>query len=92
MNDFEYLLNSEIGLVLFAINIMLFLVYGYDKFKSKINGWRVSEKFLLSLGLFGGGFGGILGMLAFRHKTKKTYFYIVNFIGIGIFFWILNNL
>lgn len=44
MNDFEYLLNSEIGLVLFAINIMLFLVYGYDKFKSKINGWRVSEK------------------------------------------------
>lgn len=51
MNDFEYLLNSEIGLVLFAINIMLFLVYGYDKFKSKINGWRVSEKFLLSLGL-----------------------------------------
>lgn len=46
MNDFEYLLNSEIGLVLFAINIMLFLVYGYDKFKSKINGWRVSEKFL----------------------------------------------
>ena len=58
------------------INIITFLVYGYDKYCAIKNKWRISEYHLLGLGLIGGGIGSLLGMLVFRHKTKKLLFKI----------------
>lgn len=63
------------------LNVILFVLYGYDKLKAKYHGWRVPEKLLLGLGIIGGGPGGLLGMMVFRHKTKKIYFYLINLIG-----------
>ena len=57
-----------------VMNIITFLLMGYDKHEAKVNQWRISEKALFCL--FGGSIGGICGMYAFRHKTQKWYFKI----------------
>ena len=57
-----------------AINLMTFTVYGVDKAKARRGAWRVPEKTLFLLPLLGGSVGALLGMLAFRHKTKHWYF------------------
>ena len=59
-----------------AMNIITFLLMGYDKHEAKVNQWRISEKALFLFCLFGGSIGGICGMYAFRHKTQKWYFKI----------------
>lgn len=65
---------KNILLYLLFINVFTFLIMWYDKHEAKTNQWRVSEKFLFLLVVLGGGIGGIAGMYAFRHKTKKWYF------------------
>lgn len=61
---------------LIVINIVTFLIMGLDKWKAKRGSWRVQESALFTLVLFGGGVGGILGMVYFHHKTKKLKFQI----------------
>lgn len=61
---------------LLAINILTFLIMGIDKWKAKHGSWRIQEATLFTFVLFGGGIGGILGMIIFHHKTKKTKFRI----------------
>lgn len=59
-----------------VMNIITFLLMGYDKHEAKVNQWRISEKALFLFCLFGGSIGGICGMYAFRHKTQKWSFKI----------------
>lgn len=61
---------------LLFINIFTFCVYGIDKWKAKKHAWRVPEKTLLFLALIGGSAGAIVGMMLFRHKTRKPKFMI----------------
>ena len=56
------------------MNVLTFLMMGYDKHEAKKGSWRISEKSLFTMVLLGGSIGGIIGMFAFRHKTKKWYF------------------
>lgn len=77
-----------LGYVL-LINLLLFLLMGIDKRAAKRKKWRIPERRLLTLGMIGGGFGGILGMIIFHHKTHRIYFticYVVNIICWGIAF------
>ena len=72
-----------------GLNLFLFVLMGMDKRAARRNKWRIPEKRLLTLGLIGGGFGGILGMIIFHHKTHRVYFticYVVNIICWGIAF------
>ena len=57
-----------------AVNIVTFLIYGIDKLRAKRGAWRVPEKTLFVLPLFGGSVGAIAGMKVFHHKTKHWYF------------------
>ena len=57
-----------------AVNLVTFTVYGVDKAKARRGAWRVPEKTLFLLPLLGGSIGALLGMRAFRHKTKHWYF------------------
>ena len=56
------------------INLLLFSLMGIDKEKAKLKKWRISEKTLFLLALFGGGIGGVIGIYTFRHKTKHLKF------------------
>lgn len=61
---------------LLIINVIGFLAMGIDKHRAKMMEWRIPEKTLFLITLFGGGIGTIAGMYTFRHKTKKKYFTI----------------
>lgn len=63
--------------IFIPLSFITFLILGYDKFQAKNNGWRVAEKVLLLLGVFGGAIGGLVGMQVFHHKTRKNYFWII---------------
>ena len=76
----------------FIINIFSFFMYGIDKLKSKLNANRIPERVLLRLSLFGGVYGGIMGMFIFHHKIRKSIFKKVNitcFIIYTIFIYII---
>lgn len=60
--------------ILILWNIVVFLIFGYDKLMAIKDGWRVKEKTLLLCGFLFGGVGAYLGMITFRHKTKHTMF------------------
>ena len=62
---------------LFSINIITFLIYGYDKRQAIKAGMRVPENVLHLIALMGGSPGALLGQLTFRHKIKKMKFIIV---------------
>ncbi len=55
-------------------NILIFAVYGLDKFFAKKKKRRISERTLLLLPLFMGGLGAMFGMVIFNHKTSKPRF------------------
>nr|WP_146812738.1 DUF1294 domain-containing protein [Halobacillus faecis] len=65
------MLVSIYGLV---INLVLFIMMGVDKRRSKRGSWRIEEKKLWGIALAGGPLGGWIGMSVFRHKTKHTSF------------------
>ena len=62
--------------LLTIINRVSLTIFGIDKLKSKRGGCRVPESKLLLLAFFGP-FGAFMGMLLFRHKTRKTKFLLV---------------
>ena len=61
---------------LYLVNLGLFVMMGLDKRAARRHRRRIAERVLLGLALLGGSIGGIGGMLAFRHKTRKPAFYI----------------
>lgn len=66
---------DNIALVWFAaFNAVTFLTFGFDKWRASRSGGRVPEFSLAMLGALGGWFGGLMGMMVFRHKTAKWTF------------------
>ena len=61
---------------LLLMSLILFAFMGADKRRAKRRAWRVPERTLFWLAALGGGLGGVLGMLAFRHKTRHVSFCI----------------
>jgi uncharacterized membrane protein YsdA (DUF1294 family) len=64
-----------------AINLIAFVLIGYDKRLAFKNKNRISEKTLLLWVALGGTIGSSLAMSIFRHKTVKTS-YLLKFLGI----------
>ena len=58
-----------------VINLIVFFVYGIDKYKAVHKKWRIPETTLLFAAVFGV-VGALAGMSFFHHKTKKSKFYI----------------
>jgi uncharacterized membrane protein YsdA (DUF1294 family) len=63
---------------------LCFAAYGMDKRRAFADRWRISEATLHWLAFLGGWPGGLLGQLAFRHKTQKLTFQIA--------FWLIVSL
>ena len=67
---------KNIIIYLVVINLIGFLLMGFDKKKAEKGKWRTKEATLLTIALIGGSIGSLMGMYKFRHKTKKARFYI----------------
>lgn len=82
MNQMTFLL------ALFAfVNVVAFLIMGWDKRQSRRTGAdRISEGLLFFMSIAFGALGVFVGMFVFRHKTGRWYFLI------GIPFAFLQNL
>lgn len=63
--------------LLLLINALGFLNMYLDKKKARAGAWRIPEKTLLLTALLGGSLGTLLGMYAFRHKTRTPKFQIL---------------
>lgn len=61
-------------LYLLLINAAGFLLMLIDKQKARKNRWRIPERTLMLVAALGGSIGSLLGMYAFRHKTKHLKF------------------
>jgi uncharacterized membrane protein YsdA (DUF1294 family) len=79
-----------------AVNIMAFLVFGYDKATARLGQTRVPEKVLLAFAFMGGWPLAYLSMRLFRHKTsgekagfRKSFWILVaiEMVLLGILIW-----
>ena len=68
---------KTILLLLVAVNLISFTLYGLDKLKAKKGLWRIRESTLLLIAALGGSVGALLGMEVFRHKTKHWQFKVL---------------
>jgi uncharacterized membrane protein YsdA (DUF1294 family)/cold shock CspA family protein len=68
---------TPLGCYAIAVNLALFVMLGYDKGIAGSTTMRVPELVLFGGAAIGGGFGILLAMKMFRHKTKKTSFRFV---------------
>ncbi|NTJ42139.1 DUF1294 domain-containing protein [Agrobacterium larrymoorei] len=55
-------------------NLLVFLIYWWDKEAARNGEWRVSESTLLWLAFLGGSLGAVLAQQLLRHKTRKEPF------------------
>ena len=77
MTDIKNIFTTQnIIIYLLIINILGFLIMYIDKQKAKKGKWRIPEKTIFIITVFGGGIGTISGMYTFRHKTQKLHFTI----------------
>ena len=68
------MLLKTLGIYLFIINAIGFILMLADKIKARKNLWRIPEKVLFLSAILGGSIGSLLGMYVFRHKTKHFSF------------------
>jgi len=63
------------------INLLTFIIYGYDKLLSqKSKSRRISEKELHTFAIIGGFLGATLAMALFHHKISKSAFMVKHII------------
>ena len=72
MTPVQIALNAWLG----VINLAAFAAMGMDKRRAKRGTWRIRERTLFLLALFGGSAGAIAGMWLFHHKTRHWYFVV----------------
>ena len=64
----------QIAAAAVVLNAVSFAAFAWDKRCAIRQSWRVPERTLLTLALFGGSIGAICGQLLLRHKTRKEPF------------------
>jgi uncharacterized membrane protein YsdA (DUF1294 family) len=69
-----------LGLIYVLLSLVTYIAYAKDKAAARKDEWRVPEKTLQLLALFGGWPGAIVAQQHLRHKTKKVSFRLVFYI------------
>lgn len=67
-------LPKELLMVYSATSCLTFFLYSHDKNAARKGKWRVRERRLHLLGLFGGWPGALLAQKVLHHKTRKIGF------------------
>ncbi|MGP4071329.1 DUF1294 domain-containing protein [Piscibacillus sp. B03] len=60
--------------LIIILSLIGFVCMGLDKRKARLHQWRIPEKTLWLLAIFGGAPGMWVGMSVFRHKTHHSTF------------------
>ena len=80
-------------LIMSLVTSMFYIV---DKSRAIKHKWRIKEKVLLTLSMFGGALGAIITMYLIRHKNRHWYFVVINFLSlilqIILFLFILKKM
>jgi uncharacterized membrane protein YsdA (DUF1294 family) len=63
-------------ILLGVLNVVSFALFGIDKWKAGRGAWRISERTLIVSGAICGTVGAWLGVVVFRHKTRKRSFLV----------------
>ncbi len=78
------------------INLVGFVMMCVDKQLAIHHKNRVPERVLFLIAIIGGSFGSILGMYAFRHKTKHVFFVIgmpvILIIQLVLVYFVIHNI
>ena len=61
-------------LYLLLINALGIVIMRIDKQKARKKAWRIPEATLMTVAAIGGSLGSLIGMYAFRHKTRHKKF------------------
>ena len=79
-----------------GVNLALLCLMAWDKNAAAGGRRRIPETTLLALAVIGGSAGGILGMLLFRHKTRKPAFAVgfpvIFLCQAALAYWIYSNI
>ena len=59
---------------LFIVNVLAFIIYGFDKYQARKAGRRIPEATLLIWAGIGGSIGAWMGMKLWHHKTLHKKF------------------
>ena len=85
-----------IVIYLLVINVVVFIVYGIDKYKAKHDKWRIPEAALLLLAAIGGSIGVWCGLKVWHHKTMhKKFKYgvpVIFILQVVLAIWIINKI
>ena len=73
----EQIIRYAVTGYLLILGVAGFVQMGIDKRRAIKKAWRIPEHTLIATALLGGGIGSLLGMYAFRHKTKHIKFVIL---------------
>ena len=83
---------------LLSVNVLTFLMYGFDKRSAIVKKGRVPEVVLHVLALASGSPAAFCGQMIFRHKTQKKPFklificiVILQIVGIALYYFVLSN-
>ena len=71
-----YLPHLLLGIYLLIVNLISLLLMGIDNRRAIRNRQRIPELRLFLFAAIGGAIGALIGMYAFRHKTKHRSFVI----------------
>lgn len=73
----RYRMNEQVWyLGVMVMNGIGFVLMGSDKQRAIRHEWRIPEKTLLGVAIFGGSLGILTGMFVFHHKTNKALFFL----------------
>lgn len=75
--------------IFLVLSVFTFFEYRADKQAAIKGRWRKRESYMLWLSGLGGAFGGLLAMFAYRHKTRKVIFWLVNVSGVAVYSWVI---
>ena len=70
-------INENLVFLLFAPNVITYLLFGWDKHLAVYHRSRIPEAVLFFFTFLFGGFGALCGMIFFRHKTQHTSFLVL---------------
>ena len=87
-------LPKQIKYAYYALSVITFFCYAYDKFKAQRDQWRTPESTLHILAMLGGWPGAALAQQWLRHKSSKTefrrVFWLTVVINLAMLGWLLS--